>query len=864
MNKQELAANIWAGANALRGKVSAGAYKDYMLGFIFYKYLSEKEERYLREKLFFEDADFADLKEEEEIDDSVRDTIKNCEENLGYFIETKNLFSYWTKQGTDFTIKDVREAISAFNRHIGKNYKKVYEEIFNTLNNGLNDFGASDAERSKAIRSLTDLIRKIPVDGKQDYDVLGFVYEFLLKNFAANAGKAGEFYTPYEASVIMSEIIADHLKDRSEISIYDPTSGSGSLLLNIGRSVSQYMEGSNRVKYYAQELIPDTYNLTRMNLVMRDILPDNIIVRNGDTLADDWPFFDDTDRERTYDPVFVDGCCSNPPYSQPWHNEDAGTDVRFSDYGIAPKTKADYAFLLHNLYHLKPDGIMTIVLPHGVLFRGGDEETIRTNLVDKNNIETIIGLPANMFFGTGIPTIIMVLKKKRDIGDILIVDASKGFAKDGNKNRLRAKDVRKIVDTVLGRKTIPGFSRLVSKAEVEANGYNLNIPRYVDSSDKGETWDLFSIMEGGIPKKELEDFEAIWQTFPSLKSELFKDSGTPYMIPKSDSIKETVLNNAEVIRFLQNYSASLADIPAYLERALIDGYRDVAVAKHERLIAEKLREKLSSESLVDYYDAYQVLDDEWTVISLDLEIMQEHGFEAVRKVDPYYVQKKDPKTKELVEKQEGYVGRILPIDLVQSVFFADEKKEIEGLSSELECCVSEKDELLESIDPNDKADLLDNEEIDKKKLQAKIKEIKKQLKDGAEFDEDQYESIILKIDALDTKMKALKTNIKSKKAIIENETIAKYDALTDEEARMMLQQKWIDPLYDRLISLASESIKSYASQIDAVKSKYDITLNDVDKEINETEQVLCAMFDDLTGDLFDMKGLESIKALING
>ena len=272
-----------------------------------------------------------------------------------------------------------------------------------------------------------ELIVEIPTDGSQNYDVLGFIYEFLLKNFAANAGKAGEFYTPHEASLLMSEIVAEHLKNRSEISIYDPTSGSGSLLINIGQTIAKHMNQRNKIKYFAQELIENTFNLTRMNLLMRDILPSNIIVRNNDTLKDDWPFFDDNDRERTYELIQVDAAISNPPYSQAWDSTGADTDPRFSDYGIAPKSKADYAFLLHNLYHLKNDGIMTIVLPHGVLFRGGDEKKIRQRLIDKDNIDTIIGLPSNMFFGTGIPTIIMVLKKERPTNDVLIIDASKCF-----------------------------------------------------------------------------------------------------------------------------------------------------------------------------------------------------------------------------------------------------------------------------------------------------------------------------------------------------------------------------------------------------------------------------------------------------
>lgn len=280
------------------------------------------------------------------------------------------------------------------------------------------------------------------MDGRQDYDVLGYIYEYLISNFAANAGKkAGEFYTPHEVSELMSEIIAHHLRGREHIKIYDPTSGSGSLLITIGKSVARHMGNKDNILYFAQELKQNTYNLTRMNLIMRGIRPDNITARNGDTLEADWPWFDDADPAGTYDPLYVDAVVSNPPYSQHWNPSGKETEPRYR-YGLAPASKADYAFLLHDLYHLKPDGIMAIVLPHGVLFRGDadgeGEGKIRRNLIENNHIEAIIGLPANIFFGTGIPTIIMILRQKRDASDVLFVDASGEYIKDGKQNRLRA------------------------------------------------------------------------------------------------------------------------------------------------------------------------------------------------------------------------------------------------------------------------------------------------------------------------------------------------------------------------------------------------------------------------------------------
>ena len=406
MNKQQLANKIWKSANQMRSKIEANEYKDFILGFMFYKYLSEKELAFF----YSQDMTEADIQGMDETD---TEFVEYTKDKIGYFIAYDNLFSTWISKKSDFDVSDVRNGLSAFSRLISPTHKKVFEKIFNTLQTGLSKLGDSASTQTKAISGLIKLINEIPMDGKQDYDVLGFIYEYLIQNFAANAGKkAGEFYTPHEVSVLMSEIVADHLKEKEEIRIYDPTSGSGSLLINIGSAVSKYMKSPDKVKYYAQELKENTYNLTRMNLVMRGISPSNLFVRNGDTLEDDWPFFEEGQTD-TYQLVKVEAVVSNPPYSQKWDVKDKKFDPRFSNYGVAPKGKADLAFLLHDLYHLEDDGIMTIVLPHGVLFRGNEEETIRMNLIEKNNIDTTIGLPENIFYGTPIRTIIMMMLRSK-------------------------------------------------------------------------------------------------------------------------------------------------------------------------------------------------------------------------------------------------------------------------------------------------------------------------------------------------------------------------------------------------------------------------------------------------------------------
>ena len=605
MNKQQLANKIWESANKMRSKIEANEYKDYILGFIFYKYLSDQEVKFLKENDFAED----DIKAVSEEDP---ETVEYIQQNIGYFIAYENLFSTWLEMGRDFDVSNVRDALSAFSRLIHNSHKKVFENVFRTLETGLSKLGDSSGTQTKAISGLLQLIKEIPMDGKQDYDVLGFIYEYLIEKFAANAGKkAGEFYTPHEVSLLMSEIVANHLKDKNEIKIYDPTSGSGSLLINIGHCIAKYIEDDNNIKYYAQELKENTYNLTRMNLVMRGIKPDNIVTRNGDTLEDDWPYFDDNDPTNTYDPLYVDAVVSNPPYSQAWDPSGKEHDPRYNRFGLAPKGKADYAFLLHDLYHIKPDGIMTIVLPHGVLFRGGEEGEIRKNLIENNHIDTIIGLPANIFFGTGIPTIIMVLKQHRENTDVLIIDASKGFVKEGKNNKLRASDIKRISDTVIRRKSVEKYAKVVDREEIRANDYNLNIPRYVDSSESAESWDVYASMFGGIPASEIETLQEYWDAFPDLKNELFQNSESPYLELKTDDIKKAIKNQHDVAAFNNKFTGAFSSFNDYLKHELIDNMETLAVTKEEHIISEDIFRRLEDIPLIDKYEAYQLLDNEW-------------------------------------------------------------------------------------------------------------------------------------------------------------------------------------------------------------------------------------------------------------
>ena len=827
MNKQQLASKIWESANKMRSKIEANEYKDYILGFIFYKFLSEKEVKYLKAN-DWTDEYLPDLKEED------TETVESIQKNLGYYISYENLFSTWLKKGRDFSVQNVRDALSAFSRLINPTHKKVFDGVFDTLQTGLSKLGDSAASQSKSINDLIQLIKDIPMDAKQGYDVLGFIYEYLIEKFAANAGKkAGEFYTPHEVSLLMSEIVANHLKERPSIEIYDPTSGSGSLLINIGKSASKYIEGENKVKYYAQELKANTYNLTRMNLVMRGIEADNIVTRNGDTLEDDWPYFDENDPAGTYNPLYVDAVVSNPPYSQSWNPADKEGDPRYAGYGLAPKGKADYAFLLHDLYHIKPDGIMTIVLPHGVLFRGGEEGEIRKNLIEKNKIDAIIGLPANIFYGTGIPTIIMVLKQKKSTTDVLIVDASKGFIKEGKNNKLRASDIKKIVDTVTKREDIQKFSKVVSREEIRANDYNLNIPRYVDSSEEAESFDIYALMFGGIPEYELDKLNTYWQAFPQLRSFLFKNTGNGYYTLNESDVKKSVTEHTDVKNFKNTFCNAFKDFSEYLNGELICKMQSLTISKTEEVLSQNIFTRLKNIPLVDKYEAYQILDDAWNKIAVDLEIIQTEGLTACKTVSP---------------------DMIIPLDLVQNTLLLQDKTALKQKEERLTQLAGEYEEIFETLTEEEKeADFVNEDSF-------VFAEVTKAVKNET-YEEETLKKLKKVLD-LYAKEKSLKAQVKKDTAVLTQKTIDTIETLNDDQIIMLLKEKWIKPLTSSLMNIVQNITGDLVTKLEELTKKYQTTFAHVQKEIDETQNALCTMIDDLTGSKADMEGLAEFKKLL--
>ncbi|GLS83773.1 type I restriction-modification system subunit M [Paraferrimonas haliotis] len=879
MNKQQLAAKIWESANQMRSKIEANEYKDYILGFIFYKYLSDQLVQFVT-KEGMTPEDIKALNEED------ADTVKYIQDNLGYFIAYDNLFATWVDPAFDFDESNVRDALSAFSRLISPTYKKLFEGIFTTLETGLSKLGESAGKRTKAISDLLHLIKSIPMNGKQGYDVLGYIYEYLIEKFAANAGKkAGEFYTPHEVSVLMSLIIAHELKHKDTIEIYDPTSGSGSLLINIGEAVEKYAKSKDSITYYAQELKANTYNLTRMNLIMRGIKASNIKTRNGDTLEDDWPYFDENDPQGTYHALYVDAVVSNPPYSQAWDPSFKDSDPRYSRFGLAPKTKADFAFLLHDLYHLKPDGIMTIVLPHGVLFRGGEEGEIRKQLIEQNHIDAIIGLPSNIFFGTGIPTVILVLKQKRGSiekpqNDVLIVDASKHYVKEGKNNKLQASDIKRIVDSVINRESIEKFSQVVSKQTLRDNGYNLNIPRYVDSSPAAESWDLHATMLGGIPNSEIAQLHQYWQAFPQLHDALFVAKSAAYSelaIAKQD-VNATITQHSQVVEFVTAYNQAFdgtngnSSFDDYLNNTLIQGWQAVNRNQQEPELSTELFTRLSSVALIDKYQAYQFLNNQWQVISTDLEVMQTEGFAATKQVDPNIVVKK-VKGKD-TEVQDGWKGHIMPFDLVQQTYLSDDLAALAKQENRLVEIASSLEEILESLSEEDKEqdtvkeskDGFANAEVTKaaKAFLKEQKETKTKFSADSPEPEESYKAKIIKANKLIDEEKKLKKAVKEAQFALHLKTKTTIEGLSDDQVNELLHLKWIAPLSQELVAMPSAVISLLTSQVQALADKYAVTYSQVANEIKTTEQKLADMMGELTGNEFDMQGLNELTSLLKG
>ncbi|GLB46203.1 type I restriction-modification system subunit M [Philodulcilactobacillus myokoensis] len=485
---KDITTQLWDMANQLRSNMNPVDFQSYILGFMFYRYLSTHQEHFLKDQGFFEikpDQTINDAYTEAAKRDGVDDYLKAISTDCGYAIKPEDTWTTIVDKVNNGTIvpEDFQNMFSHFNENANLNheFKKDFRNVFSDIHLGDNQLGNSTNERAKALSKIVSLVDQFNYNDKNGHDILGDVYEYLIANFASNSGKkAGEFYTPHQVSEVLAKIVTLNLKQNDDtFTVYDPAMGSGSLLLTVQSNVPNG-DQKGKVHFYGQELNTTTYNLARMNLMMHNVNYKNMDLRNGDTLSIDWP--DGRDQNGVDHPRSVDAVVENPPYSAHWDNNSKRIkDPRFSEYAIAPKTKADYAFLLHGLYHLNNQGTMAIVLPHGVLFRGAKEAKIRKALLDKNQIDAVIGLPPKLFYSTSIPTLIMVLKRNRKNRNVLFIDASRDYKKGKNQNLLTADNIDKIVQTYKQRKNVKRYAHVTSMDEIKENDYNLNIPRYVDT-----------------------------------------------------------------------------------------------------------------------------------------------------------------------------------------------------------------------------------------------------------------------------------------------------------------------------------------------------------------------------------------------
>ncbi len=846
MTKQELASRIWSMANKMRTKIKASEYKDYILGFMFYKFLSDKELDFLKSQNITS----------EELKNMNEDDMSFLRDSLGYAIKYENLFYSWKNMGIKLDASTVREGIDTFNKNVNPAQKSVFDKIFNTLQTGIAKLGDSSGSRDKAVRDIVDMVNNIKDDKNSGYDILGYVYEFLIYKFATAAKEDGAFYTPHEVSRLMAMIIANECKNKKELRVYDPTSGSGSLLLTIGEEASRYIPKKD-IKYYGQEKITETYHLTRMNLVMKGVPSQNIIVRNGDTLEDDWPYFDEN---TAYKPLRVNAVVSNPPYSLHWDPEGKANDERYRKYGLAPSSKADYAFLLHCLYHLENDGIMAIVLPHGVLFRGDQEGVIRKTLCIEHNIETIIGLPANLFYATSIPTIVMILRKNRKADDVLFIDASQGFTREGKQNALRECDIKRIYDAVINRKDVENFAKLVSHETIKANQYNLNIPRYVSASRDSENYDFAALMNGNVLNRELDELDDYWKMFPSLRRQLFIDNGNGYSDFIDVSVNDAVNNNADVIAFSDDFDSKVSIFREYLIQSFIHDKYDLSANDlmdiHDN-VTRTLFDLVKDFNIIDKYDAYQHFMNNWSVITTDLDIIRKNGgtLDIVRTIEPNMVLKK--KNKEEIEVQEGSKGTIIDFDMVGETYFTDEYEEVKQIEELISTLESEIDEIFEKLDEDMKNLVGNGEKFTEKELKSFLKDETNEELQKALDDITKTKDLKKQIDGKKGKngIKGLKDNIIEK---IQN----KLCSLTDEEVRILLIKKWIDPVCTSLSQMPNNSIDTFVKIVEKLNQKYSKPISCIENDICNINDNLINMLSELTGSGSDMAAIDNLKGVL--
>lgn len=851
ITSDEIKKRLWDGANELRGSMNASQYMDYMLGLMFYKFLSDKtlEQVRMTEQLY-------ELTEEELVnhyknvyDEYQKQYIDLIRQQLGYYIQPEYLYQRWIQDINEgrFELETIRASLDDFERTIaGGQNPDGFENLFSSLDLTNQALGKDLNERSKNIKELISLFADLNMVALQKTDILGDAYEYLIGQFAMEAGKkAGEFYTPRQVSEVMAQIVT---LSGDVTSVYDPTVGSGSLLLTVKQHLSS--QEQKNLNYYGQEKNTATYNLTRMNLLLHGVRPEKMTIRNADTLAQDWP----EDPKRPNEAVQFDAIVMNPPYSLKKWNSDGLTisDPRFSFVGMMPPDKTgDYAFLLHGLYHLGQQGTMAIVLPHGVLFRSGAEGAIRQRLIDKNYIDAVIGLPSKLFANTGIAVCIVVLKKNRSIGDsILVIDASKHFTKGKDHNILQDKDIARIVDTCSQRIENTGYSHLVSLDELKKNDYNLNIPRYVEQIETEIPHHVDAHLYGGIPKEDFNKLPILTTVTKDILSIHLQEIRNGYYdIKNMDMLRVDILDSASVEEvngklnkrievYVEKYWENLRSVN---EQTGLAGVKSAMLADAKRLFMDI--------KWVDPYEAYQVVAELWnTIFNHDLEIIAASGFyESARMTEPNMVSKGQGKNKRMV--QEGVRGSIIPNDLIEEILFREKKKELEVTQVELEAVSDELSELVEAAKVEESDEYYALNDLIKRNDEGEMAEtfdaklVKKELKNLGPTD-DAYQ-LVKQTNELLEKTKKLKKISKNNREALNDEICARFGTLTHDEIDQLLRIKWFGSFVAVMTDIFRAPILKEIDTLLMLKTRYSDTLQSLDAEIDDLEKSIEDMMKEL-------------------
>ncbi len=848
ITSDDIKRRLWDGANDLRGSMDASRYKDYMLGLMFYKFLSDKTL-----ETFVTTSGATGT--EQEIVEAYETAYESYGENLiqmiqnvlGYYVLPQYLYQTWLKdirEGT-FELEKVTESLQSFERTVATTGDiDDFKGLFASSTIDLTDtaLGSNLNARSKNVRELILLFADLNMVALQKGDVLGDAYEYLIGQFAMESGKkAGEFYTPRQVSEVMAQIVA---KTTEVNSIYDPTVGSGSLLL----TVSKHLTEANRkdLHYYGQEKNTATYNLTRMNLLLHGVRPEKMTMKNGDTLGQDWP----EDPERPNEGVQFDAVVMNPPYSlKGWNQEDLKvTDPRFEVAGVLPPdSKGDYAFLLHGLFHLGQVGTMAIVLPHGVLFRGGAEGEIRKRLLEKNYIDAIIGLPDKLFTNTGIPVTVMILKKSRALTDpVLMIDASKAFVKEGKQNVLQEKDIAKIVDTYITRTSVAGYSHNASQKEIEENEYNLNIPRYIETIDEEIAHDVDAHLYGGIPLGQIEKLTVLHDMTKDALYDALTEVRPGYVeLTKSvEALTEKVIAHENVIRQTNALTEMIQTyIDTYWEKLkTVADVNEIGPLK-EAMLTE-IKETLKQFNHVSTYAGYQIIAELWeNMLTEDTEKIAISDFYKVGKTrEPNMVTKGSGKTKRT--EQDGWVGAIVSNELILKQLYTEEINDVDAKKETLAAINEEINELVEAakVEESEEAEALGdalNAREDDFTISAVRAEIKKVEKDTEEY------ILLEKVrKQLDEKSK-LNRAIREKEKVLTELVEDRIENLTNEEIDQLMYKKWFDHLIGNMTRLIEIPLKDELDTLKALKERYADTLETIDGESKSLEAQFEAMLAEL-------------------